>query len=263
MNIYVNNAVHNGIQNYLSSGQNMEIDKVHIFEYWVVKVLVQIYGEINIINPFKLNNVESLQKNLTLYGLKTPELEAFFRYMEEYDKWLNSPTLVPKTDLPIKLSTTLINMVLLRNGTQKITAEDIAFYDTFFDPIEGHLAKLNDLIVTDKTVIPKLWRRKKAQLENRVILEEVMPDLLPASDYKRYGLNINEVKQLSNLKIKEINDKILAEDAAANEGGRAKFDPKKLILTSGSGFVDTLVLLSIMATEIMVGLLIAFSFLKR
>ena len=55
----------------------------------------------------------------------------------------------------------------------------------------------------------------------------------------------------------------MIEDEENAEGGRTKIDPKRLILTSGSGFVDTVVLLSIMATEIMIGLLVAFWFLRR
>ena len=265
MNIFINNAIHSGILNYLAAQENKEIDKVHIFEYWVVKVLVTIYGEVNIINPFNHGDADGFKNNLCSYGLKENEANNFINYLSEYDKWLNNPNLVGKTDIPTKIETLLISMVILKNSNQTLDDEDIKFFDGFFDPVEGDMARLNDLIILDKTTIPKLWRRKKVQFEGGFLLKTIEIDLLPASDYKRYGLSIDEVKQLDDLKIKEINDKISAEDAAneATSGGRDKFDPRKLILTSGSGFADTIVLLSIIATEIMIALLIAFTFLRR
>ena len=262
MAIFINNAIHNGIQNYLNSVQGIEIDRVHVFEFLVVKTLIDIFGEQSIITPFKNGDISTFKENIAMHGMKPTEVELFCQYLDEYDKWLNSPNLVPKTELPTQIEAILINMILLKNNYQKISSEELAKFDSFFDPVEGDMAKIQNLIIADKTAIPRIWRRKKAGLEGGLVLEEVGPELLPASDYRRFGLSISEVKQLSNLKIKEINDKIKAEDAANNAGGQSKFDPKKLILTSGSGFVDTIVLLSIIATEIMIGLLIAFAFLK-
>ena len=74
---------------------------------------------------------------------------------------------------------------------------------------------------------------------------------------------MEELKKLPNMKINEINDKILKQKAEEEAGGRAKFDPRKLVLTSGSGFVDTLVLLSIIVTEIMIGFLITLAIMRR
>ena len=263
MEIFVNKAIHNGILNYLNFINNIDLNKVNIFEFWVIKILIRIYGEINIINPYKLGKEDSFKKNLLIFGLKASDVDLFIKYMDDYNNWLNSSTLVAKTNIPNKISAILINMILMKSLNQKISSEDIELFNTFFDPVDGELVKIRDVVVDDKIMIPQLWRRKKSQFEGKLILEVIPPDLLPASDYMRYGLVLNEVKQLSNLKIREINDKIIAEDADNAEGGRNKFDPRKLILTSGSGFVDTVVLLSIMATEIMIGLLIAFWFLRR
>lgn len=262
MKVFVNDAIHNGVINYLNFIDDKEIDKIHVFEFSVIETLVSIYGEINVINPFKLGKEDSFKKNLMLYGLKESEMEMFIKYMGDYDTWLNSPNEVTKTKLPIQIESIIINMILHKSNFQKITTEEIEKYNNFFDPAEGDLIKVQNLIVEDKTLIPSLWRRKRYQLEGNLILETIEPELLAPDIYLKYGLLIDDVKQLSNLKINEINEKIKKEETN-NEDDKSKFDPKKLILTSGSGFVDTIVLLSIMATEIMIGLLIAFSFLRR
>lgn len=264
MKVFVNSAIHNGIINYLNYIDNKPIDIIHAFEFHVIKTLISIYNEINIINPFKLGKEESFKKNLMLYGLKESEMEMFIKYMGDYNTWLNSPHENPKTNLPDQIQNIMINMVLLKSDFQKITSSEIDKYNDFFDPIEGDLIKIQNLMVEDKTKIPGLWRRKRSQLQGNIILEPIEPELLSAELYAKYGLSIEEVKKLSNLKINEINDEIIKEEnEIKNKDDKRKFDPRKLVLTSGSGFVDTIVLLSIMATEIMIGLLIAFSFLRR
>lgn len=262
MKVFVNNAMHNGIINYLNYIDNKSIDKIHVFEFYVIQTLVTIYGEINIINPFKLGKEESFKKNLMLYGLKESEMEMFIKYMGDYNNWLNSPHEVPKTKLPIQIESIIINMILHKSNFQKITSSEIEKYNDFFDPLDVDLMRVQNLIVEDKTLIPSLWRRKRFQLEGDIILETIEPELLSPEIYTKYGLSIEDVKKLSNLKINEINETIKKEEMNS-EGDKPRFDPRKLILTSGSGFVDTIVLLSIMATEIMIGLLIAFSFLRR
>ena len=73
--------------------------------------------------------------------------------------------------------------------------------------------------------------------------------------YEKHGLSINQVKQLSNLKVNEINNIIVNNEKNIKE--RSNFNPFKLVLTSGNGIVDTLVLFCIVRTEIFIGFLIA------
>lgn len=261
MEIFINNAINNGIINYFNYINGKELNKVHIYEFLIIKVLVCIYGEINIINPYKLNKPDSFKNNLLIYGIKISEINSFIDYMEEYDIWLNSSSNVSKTIIPNEISKILINMILLKSVNYEINKNDLEVFDSFFNPISGDMLKINELIIENNTVIPILWNRKRQHFKKDLVLTRILPELLSANDYNKYGLDIKEVEQLSNLKIKEINDKIIADEDESE--GKEKFDPKKLILTSGSGFVDTIVLLSIMATEIMIGLLIAFWFLRR
>lgn len=260
MKIFINESIHNGILNYLRLLENQNIDRVHIFELWVIKTLVNIYGQESIMMPFELNKEEIFRENLLSFGLSSEKINEFIKLMDDYSNWLNSPYLVTKTDLPTQIESLLIEMIVLKGNKQIIKPEEIEIYYSFFDPVEGDLAKYKDLVIQDKTLTPELWRTQRKLLKDELIEEEEVK-LLPASDYKRYGLDINEVKKLPALKINEINAKIEAESAAEADGQK-EFDPKKLILSSGSGFVDTIVLFSIIATQILVALLIAFAFMR-
>lgn len=263
MSKFINNAIENGITNYLNYINSKQINKIYLYEFYVVKILIRIYGEINIINPFKLGKEKSFINNLQIYGINEEQTSLFIKYMEEYDKWLNSSIEFPKNEITAKINKSLINMIIMKSIDHKISSEDMEIFDDFFNPKNIELIKIYELTNNDQELIPNLWERKKSQFKKGLIFEEIPPNLLSSDVYKKYGLSINEIKQLSNLKIKEINDKIIIEESDNSGGRHEKFDPKKLILTSGSGFVDTIVLLSIMVTEIMIGLLIAFWFLRR
>ena len=260
MEVFINEGIHNGLIQYSKYIAKERLHQVHIFEIWVVRVLVNIFGEPNILEPYQENDEKAFRKNLTAHGLKPAEVNQFLNFMEEYDNWLNSPYLVSKTDLPTKIEIFLIKMVSLKAKKEKTSKEELDEYYVFFDPIKGDLAKYKDFVVADKTITPSLWRKEREILDGKK-KPLVTSDLLPASDYKRFGLDIGEVKYLEKEKIEEINARILEEQES--DEAPAKFDPKKLILTSGSGFVDTLVLLSIIATQIFIGLLIAFTFVRR
>ena len=48
MEKFINEAIDNGIINYINYTENKDISNAHIFEFLVTKILVNIYGEINI-----------------------------------------------------------------------------------------------------------------------------------------------------------------------------------------------------------------------
>ena len=89
----------------------------------------------------------------------------------------------------------------------------------------------------------------------------VNPNLLMPEEYAKYGYDINCIAILSEEEIKKINTTIV--DEMIRKSAKDKkivFKKKnKLVLTSGNGFVDKLMLLSIVVTEIMVGIVIATS----
>ena len=67
--------------------------------------------------------------------------------------------------------------------------------------------------------------------------------------------------KMSEEKVKDVNESILEKEKEEQKRNK-KFVPKSLIITSGNGFVDILMLLSIMTTEIVIGVLIALYFIR-
>ena len=257
-NIFINEFIENGIKNYLLMQENESFEREHTYEIYVIKALCKIYGEINILNPYKIQSVNSFKCNLLMYGLTEKEMELFFSYGEMYEEWLDSENAL-KTDLTIKIEKMLVNMILVKSRKRKIEENELEWFDKFFDPIDNNLAKIHALITLDNDVIPNYWKRKKMGLTNKVKLVDVRTDLLAKDDYAAYGVNIQDVEKMTHAQVVELNDKIQEKE---KKNKNVLFKPKKVLLSTGSGFVDTLMLLSIMATEVMVGLILAFYFMK-
>lgn len=260
-NIFINDSITNGISNYLLIKNGKDYDKAHIFEVYVIRCLCKIYGDINILNPYRIDNENSFKSNLIMYGLKVSEMEEFISLMGDYSKWLNSEKQVGKTDLTSKIEIILINMIIERNKTNKFNDEELEFFDKYFDPKNNNFATLHNLITKDVNIVPMYWNRKKALLNNNMKFKLIRNDLLSSSTYDKYGLDKEDISKMSEEKVKNINNRILEKEKEDNKRNK-KFIPKNLIITSGNGFVDTLMLLSIMTTEIMIGIMIALHFLR-
>ena len=260
-NIFINDSITSGISNYLLIKNGKDYDKAHIFEVYVIRCLCKIYGDINILNPYRIDNENSFKSNLIMYGLKVSEMEEFINLMSEYSKWLNSEKQVGKTDLTSKIEIILINMIIQKNKSNKFTDEELEFFDKYFDPKNNNFATLHNLITKDVNIIPMYWSRKKALLNNNMKFKLIRNDLLSSSTYDKYGLDKDDISKMSEEKVRNINNRILEKEKEDNKRNK-KFIPKNLIITSGNGLVDTLMLLSIMTTEIMIGIMIALHFLR-
>lgn len=257
-NYFINAFIDNGIKNYLLLKKGELYEREHTFEIYVIEALCKIYGEINIINPYKIRSENSFKCNLIMYGLSEKEMNLLLSYCGMYEEWLNSDN-VGKTDLTTKIEKILVDMVVIKCRKRTVDEETLDYFDRFFDPINNGLAKIHALITRDNDMIPNYWRRKKLSLNNKISLIDVRTDLLAKDDYETYGINIKDVEKLTHEQVAVLNGKIQEKE---KQSKNVIFKPKKILISSGSGFVDTLMLLSIMATEVMVGLILAFYFLR-
>ena len=78
-----------------------------------------------------------------------------------------------------------------------------------------------------------------------------MPD-----EYSKYGYDIKSIAQLSDEEIQKVNKIIVDEMIREETIDKVKQNKRnhKIVLTCGNGFVDKLMLASIIATEIMIGI---------
>lgn len=264
MNFFVNRSIDVGIENYLLKKNNERYDKSHIFEVLVIEMLINIYGEINIINPYKLKDSKSFVKNLQIYGLSSKITYQFIDLMDEYYKWLSASN-SRCTNLIEKIKFILLQMVLHKTSEKKLSCHEKEFYVRFFENKIIGLNEICKLMKDDNLSFYRMWNLKKNFINTAHVkfnYELMLPDFFDEKKYKEFGISLNDMSKLSNETVEKINNKIVVEEAITGKKKSKFVIPLKLMISSGNGFVDTLVLLSVMATEIMIGIIIAVSVMR-
>lgn len=253
MDVFINKAISNGINCYLLKSSNKSYYVGYYYELVIVEILISIYGEFNIVNPYKIKYDKLFINNLKVYGLTSEDLGMFFDALDDYDKWLGSSNGVKSSCVNI-INNILVKMILLKNLHSRISYDEIMFYDNYLGCKDIRFTRVMSTVCDDYLDSVRFWNRKKnIYLSNRVfILSRIEADFLSNTMYERHGININQIRMLSNLKVNEINN-IIKDD----ESNVSRKSPFRLVLTSGSGIIDTIVLFSIVLTEIFIGFLIA------
>ncbi len=254
MNVFVNVAVTNGINAYIAKISNKSYPLAHVFELRIIEFLVVLYGKINILNPYKLMSESSLKNNLMVYGASIDKINELFELLDEYNSWLSSNSREKNTIIK-DIFEILSYLVILKNKSVLITSDEMKYYESFFALNDVKINQIVDMSAVNKDDVINTWLR--AVEESKKVPAPEEPLYLNDDEYEKWGLFIDEVKALPKDKVLELNKEIQTrnENESAN-GGNTKDKPWQLVLSSGNGYVDALVLFSIMCTEIMMGIII-------
>ena len=261
---FINPAIEYGIRSYVKYKNGAEYKRAHTFEMHVIKELNIIYGENSILLPYKIDNEKAFECNLLMYDLKESDMRNFIKYMNEYYNFMkNFNSNVKATGLISEIEKILIEMINKRSKRKEFTPEELAEFDTIFNPTDGDLKKIKSLLGTDAGLIIKEWEFNRNELSNTQLrMIAVNPNLLMPEEYSKYGYDIKNIAVLSEEEIKSINKTIVDEMIRKNNDSKKSVFKKKnrIVFSCGNGFVDKLMLLSIMATELKIGVVIASIF---
>ena len=261
--IFINPAIEYGIRAFLAQKEGNGYNRAHTFEMHVIKALTIIYGEKTILLPYKIDNEKAFECNLLMYDLKESDMKKFIQCMNEYYHFMKNYKIgSDATGLITEIEQLLLEMINRRNKRKQFSEAEITMLDSIFNPIGGDLKKIKSLIGKDSGLLIKTWHDKKYELTNTQIrLIAINPNLLMPAEYAKYGYDIKHVALLSDNEIKNINkiivDEMIREEASSKVTKTKR--RKSIVLTCGNGFVDKLMLASIVATEIMIGIIIITS----
>lgn len=221
------------VTNFFTKGFS---DTESTFEKYIVNCLKFIFGEKIIEEIKESNNIEILQEYID-QKYKDPKLyESFIKDIMNYEKECSNSNSISLPNIKGAIISDIINMYVYLNITKELSLEEIKSFEELLYSIK----------------IPKqtkeYWKQKKILIQNEITLVEIKPVLLPEKRYEQAGLKIDDVKKMDSRMIKKLNDYIESKIP----------EPKKqsnLVLDSGSGFVNILLISSIIVTEISVGLI--------
>lgn len=255
---FINQAIECGIRSYILNKKGEHYNKMYKFEMIIIQALTTIYGEKSILLPYKIDNEKAFECNLLMYDLKKNDLKKFENYMQTYYDFMSEYKSEKMADGIIEeIEKIVIEMLKKKAKVRKISDEEIEKLNNIFD---GHSDYNNLKQFKDTSLIKKYWLDTKENLTNTQIeMIGINPDLLDRETYAHYGYDIRTIACLSPEEISEINNKIESlKQVTYNMPNPSFFKKCNLYLSTGNGFVDKLMLISIAATEIMIGLVILF-----
>ena len=197
-NIFINEALNSGIVNYLNKENSDDFITV------IVDTLVSIYGELDIINPYKTKNESSIggfDYNLSKYGYSKENISIFKKNVMNF--------YTTKEQKPNKyfnlIEKNLIDMFFSKYKSVDKSKLDIELFKSKLT-FEGN--PLNEMYSDDKNEIEKYYNLKKNEIDYNITYEMIVEDKLSDEAYTSLGYSLDNIKDMNEQQILEINNKI-------------------------------------------------------
>lgn len=261
---FINEAFDKAINDYLKSRNNVDGVLYNSFLVVVIRMLINIYGELDVINPYKINNEEAFNNNLMKYGLSKDKVDELKRLIDGYYKIerKNLSAIRKETNIYfIEIQKRIIDMFNLKRLNYGLTNSDRKeFFDLLYTPGTSNALRLSYNYLNSDNIY-EIAEYYKNSMDVEKIIEHEEKELLSFEVYKNYGVNIAELSQMDSNEINKLNSEIyksydisenaINKDYLLEESIKA-IKMKNNMITTGNGYVDILLIMSVIITTIMV-----------
>ena len=208
MQVFINEAFSKAIKDYLKSVEQPKGVLYNSFLVVVIRLLIIMYSELDIVNPMVINDEDLLKNNLAKYGYSKNDLDMFF------------------SDLQVSYNF--------------LMADDVLEIDNYF---------------------------KKQMKENVKVVVPREKHLLNVKAYELLNYSMDQINNMDASEVDRVNHQVydyfkIRENAINKEYLLDKaveaIEREQNKVTSGNGYVDILLVMSIICTVIMVVGIITF-----
>jgi hypothetical protein len=268
--IFINAAITEAIKKYLTSKEAKDGEEYSSFLVIVIRALILIYGELDIINPFRTNNESGLggfDSNLKKYGLTSTSLQEFKDLMQQFYASEFSDSLAFK-----KVQKNLIEMFILKYKYAKTNDDEIVQFRNllyFADDSNSTKLELYQKLTPDSNEIINYFDSRLYEEKHNFNFTEYRDIVLNQEAYQLAGYDIVEIMHMSDKEIANINNKVYhffrIKDTDLNKNKRLEsaisyYKKYGNAITSGNGYVDLLLLMGVVATGLMFAVILAMHF---
>lgn len=269
---FINDVINKAIEDYLKYKQMPDNEAFSRFPVLAIRTLIYIYGELDIINPYITRNEQSMggfDSNLMKYGFTKDKIEDFKDSFLRYEKNLTNQT-IPNEGL-ISIEKYLMEMYLLKEKSMHLTKDDEALFNSYlyFPENTNQTVQNNLFLIGDNPSYLKRYFQSIAfETRHNFSFEEVRRVTFPPLAYQVLGYNMTQVNALNDIDLKKVNENVLNffrinPDEENKEEMLLKaisyYQKYGNRLTSGNGYVDLLLFLSILVTTLFIT---ALAFMK-
>lgn len=261
---FIDSAFAKAINDYLKSSENPKGITYNSFLVVVIRALISIYGELDIINPVMQNDEDLLKKNLAKFNYPLQDIELFFQNIEMYEKSDNKKG----NKYFIAIQKQLIDMLIMKKLNYYLTELEVSeFYDLLYTPYAKNPLRVsfNFLMANDVLEIDNYYKNEMKNNVKMVIPEE--KHYLNVKAYELLNYSMDDIKSMNSSEIEKINTQVydyfkIRENAINKEYLLEKaieeLEKEKNKVTSGNGYVDILLVLSVICTVMMLVGIITF-----
>ena len=215
--VFVNIAINNMITTYLDLEQKNLFQKSFDFDMMVMKILILIYGELDIINSYKTMNEKGLggfDKNLMKFGYPRGRVDLF---KEDFLKWYeieeknNQTVFKEKNPYFVAVQKHLIDMFCFKINNSSVSDEEVDSFNKLLfteQSDSSYIKSYNLLYAPLKFDISNYWNFKKYVMQNTITYEPLKTDVLSQEIYDWFSISAEEIKKLNQRQVDIINEQI-------------------------------------------------------
>ena len=206
-NIFVNEAFTTSIKKYIDYKNTPDSEEFNSFLVIVIRILTLIYGELDIVNPYRTNNITGLSgfdANLKKYGLTDDDLNNFKNQMLVYYQNENNKSF-------IQIQRMLVDMFILKKSHVLVDEPEInEFHNLLYFKEDTNLIKktLYDKLTPNSDEVINYLSSKLFEQNHNFNFTEYKDIALSQEAYQLAGFNIVEVMNMSDKEIENINNKL-------------------------------------------------------
>lgn len=262
--IFINQAFTNAINEYLAMKQTPENPAFSSFSVVVIRTLITIYGELDIINPYRTKNEKRMggfDENLTKFGLPKAKLQQLKEAFQNYEDAKNNQKSVNPYILMIEKI--LIDMFYYRKklGTVSET-EEHNFQSLLYQNSNSNQYMEKQFAQNPEYLykIEQYYKSKMFELNHNFKLTPYKQNTLIPEAYTILGYTLESISQMDEKTLDQLNQQIFnffkidLNDNNKEERLKEAVSYYKQYgnsITTGNGYVDMLLLLSVIATIMM------------
>lgn len=261
---FINEAFDKAVNDYLFSKDKTESILYNSFLVVVIRMLVNIYGELDIINPFRVKNEIAFDNNLAKYGASKEDIATLKNLIYEYYLVEKRNVQSVKREVNpyfIEVQKRLIDLFNLKRLNFGLTESDShEFFDLLYTPGTSNALRQSYNFLNAENIYEVAEYYKETMKKENEKKEE-QKNLLGFDVYKLFNLTIADISKMNDEDVDKLNSEIYKSfdisENAINKDYLLKEKIKELKMqnnpiTTGNGYVDILLIMSVIVTTVMV-----------
>lgn len=271
---FINAGIDNAIKSYLDNINNKNGAVYNSFLVVTIRCLVLIYGSADIINPYKLKDKVAFFNNLTKYGLSKTDASIF---TEDFLSFYNTYHQNNQNKIKVEISTSSVilkhladMMVKKKKWVNVDLKEEEQFLSLLYTTHTNNTFMINEeyLLGNKLSDTENYYYTKLNEKEENIDLNKTISSTLNLEALTHIGVNVSDLKNMSEKEIAEVRNKTynyFAIDAESPNRDRdlnsslTSINLQKPKITSGNGYVDILLLMSVITTSFSIIAIIIFN----